>query len=566
MFTLDQKMQINLCKSVPASRVRTSVVFGAAVAGLFSTQLWALSPTATVDVELFLAGATAEKNLIPNLLGGYAAQTKYGFSYSAATALCQSGTLDFFYDSKSGSRAGYDYRAYSCTLTTNANLLKNTTLAWDYSALAGKKILIHYRMKNGSWYGTGPLARGQVVTRMKIDANCVSTRPANTGTTPVPVSVGSFPLANVYNTPSYVCPTESTVSGVTTINTAQLVTSETPDLGIADNEPAIFRAQNAPNDGNASANGTPSYDAAITNSDLSNVTTTPEFAFPLGIAASKKLVNALQVAQGKNQTATGVAVVDADRPSLNFLQISSLLTANGGPLNTNWLSLGITTSNAFGSGANPVNICRRISAVATQITANAAFGNYPCSAAGIPPSKPDSTAAGAYRVIENDLIPDERACLQAFNNATSTTSTYSRGITSTGASILESVNASSDGNFAIGPLFIDNNPSSESYSWDFLAIDGISPTVANVVSGAYRYINTAVINLRNGSAAADTSTLKGQLAGLLIASFPQPGLLAVQNGFLAIPESGYTPGIDGNNIAKGSNSGSTCQPVSILIP
>ena len=53
-----------------------------------------------VDVELFMAGATAEKNLLPNLLGGYAAQSKYSFSYPAGAALCKAGTLDLYYDAK----------------------------------------------------------------------------------------------------------------------------------------------------------------------------------------------------------------------------------------------------------------------------------------------------------------------------------------------------------------------------------------------------------------------------------------------------------------------------------
>ena len=538
--------------SKSSTGIRSFVIIGfSCAATMFSHTTWALVPTATVDVELFLAGATAEKNLIPNLLGGFAAQTKYGFSYAAGTGLCQAGTLDFFYDSKSGSRAGYDYRAYSCTLTNNTALLKNATQGWDYSTLAGKKILIHYRMKNGSWYGTGPLARSQPVTRMKIDGNCIQSRPANTGTTPAPVAVGAFPLANVYNTPSYICPTESTVSGVTTINNGQLVTTNIPDVGIADNEPGIFVNKNAPNDGNAAANGHAIYDSAITADDLQNVSTTPLFAFPLAIAATKKLVNALQTAQGKAVTAAGTTVADTDRPSINFLQISSLLTPNGGPLNQSWVSMGVGTSST------PVNICRRISAVATQITSNAAFGNYPCSSTGKAPSTPDDSLTGKYRVIENDLIPDERACLQGFNNGTN----FSRGITSTGAAITETV-TSADGNFAVGPLFIDNNPTSESASWDFLAIDGINPTVPNVVNGTYRYINTAVINLNTYSDAADPGTVKGQLTGLLIAKFQEPSLLAVQNGFLAIPESGYTSA-SGGNVARGTNGGQTCKPVII---
>ena len=522
----------------------------------FTSSAWALTPGQIASdrssgnlIEIFFAGATAEKNTLPALLGGRVTFTRYGFSYTGAGSLCQPGSLDIYYDAKAGGRAGYDYRAYACTLTTNTDLLG------AYPELAGKDILIHYRMKNGSWYGTGPVARSQPVAHMIVNANCTTSRPPNTGATPVPVAP-AFPLASgtsptAYNVPSYICPTESTVGGVTTINTAQL-TADVPDVGIADNEPAIFVGQNAPFDGNAFGGGNPTGDAAMTTGDVANLTTTPVFAVTLGIAASKKLVNALQSAQGLTPTVVGSLVADADRPNINFPQITSFLTANGGPYNTNWA--GLITGDTHN-----VNICRRISAVATQIAANAYWGNYPCSRDGTPPAIPTSSTS-TYRVIENDLIPDERICLQGFNNGTS----FARGVTDTGASIMETVSTAADGNYAIGPLFTDNSPSSETFNWDFLKIDGVDPTVVNTVAGKYRYINTAVINMKVGSAAADTSTSKGKLRDLIFSGLSSPAVLAVQNGFLALPDLGYVPGTDGNNILRGTTGAKTCSPQTLF--
>ena len=500
-------------------------------------QCWALSPTAAIDIQFFMAGATAQKNTFQNLLGGAAPQTVYGFSYPAVPAICAPGTLDFFYDSAKGS----NYRAYSCTLVVEGSL----PTAMQGKGLGGKNILIHYRLLSGSWIGVGPLSRAQAVTRMAVDGTCSSSA---TGTAPVPTT---FPLANLYNTPSWIC-----------TNT----TTAVPDVGVSDQEPAIFYAANAPNDGHPTNN----TEIAIKSSDLANILSAPLQGVQMNVIATKKLINAMQIAQGKGVTAAKSPVPDADRPNITSPQISALLTNNGGAYNVDWQPLVGT------AGTNmPVHVCRRISAVGTQIAANSFWLNYPCAATAIlPPTGPvypspqanvvtvgNSGAngpgvynSGTYTITEANLIPDMRTCVAHYNNADQT------GLTAADT-------------FAIGLLFTDNDPgtstdaASVQFAWDFLAIDGIQPNVANGVSGAYRFVTTetwqyriktvnAIKPLTDASNASQFNLVTG-----LFAMLETPAVLAVQPGFLAVPENGYVPGTDGNNIWKGTTAGpNACNP------
>ena len=476
---------------------------------------WALPPTAAIDIQFFMAGATAQKNTIPNVLGGAAAETVYGFSYPAVPAICVPGTLDFFYDPAQAGppavAAGSNYRAYSCTLAAVSSIPQ---------ALQGKNILIHYRLLSGSWIGVGPLSRGQAVTRMSVDSTCTAT------TTPVPTT---FPIANIYNKASYTCPNTTTA---------------VPDVGVSDQEPAIFVADNAPNDGvprNATEN-------PVTPADLASLNVAPLQAVLMNIIASKKLVNAMQTAQGKNVTAAGVAVADADRPNLDSPQVTGLLTNNGGAYNVDWQPV------VGAAGANKtVHICRRISAVGTQIAANVFWSNYPCaptsSAPPTGPVYPPNLASvanggvynnGTYTVTEANLIADLRACVAQYNNSTTAAD-----------------------NFAVGLLFTDNNPSTESYAWDYLSIDGTAPTVPNAVSGAYRFVTTETwqyrINAVNGAPALATNTNQFNLVTTLFGLLGAPASLAVQTGFMAVPDNGYTPGVSGNNVWSASTFGpNTC--------
>jgi hypothetical protein len=458
----------------------------------------ALTPAVTASVPasntFFIAGATAQKNTIPNMLGGAAAQTAYAFAYPQYTAICAANSLDIFYDpAANGLTAGSNYRAYSCTLAAAASL------PTGLKPFAGQNIVIHYRLLSGSWIGVGPLSRGQPVTRMAV---------VDDGTCAAATKVPAFPLSKVYNTPSYIC------SGTTTA---------VPDIGLSDQEPGIFFGQNAPNDGNPGSDPTA---IGITAADLLNITTAPLQGVLMNIIGSRQLINAMQKKQSLPIiTDMTRALVDSERPSISSPQITSLLTANGGPYNTDWQPV----VGPDGAGFN-IGICRRISAVGTQIAANAFWLNYPCSTNALVPAVP-SDSTPTYTVIENNLIADCRVCVKTFNTKPSQFDQY-----------------------AIGLLFTDNSPSSEQNNWDFLKIDGIDPNVPNAVSGAYRFVTVETWQYRknvvNGAPALTGTKLS--LAKAIFAELEKPVITAQQSGFLSLLENGYTPGVQGNNIWPGS--------------
>src|SRR5262249_9324032 len=125
---------------------------------------------------------------------------------------------------------------------------------------------------------------------------------------------------------------------------------------------------------------------------------------------------------------------------------------------------------------------------------------------------------------------DLRKCVQAFQNSTPSNQ------------------------YALGLLFTDNDPKSENFTWDYLKIDHSDPSVPNAVSGAYRFVTVETWQYRkvavNGTPVMNTSKLN-YIKGLFL-EFSRPGVLAVQNGFLALQDLKYKPGVDGNNVWPGS--------------
>ena len=118
---------------------------------LAANHAFALGPTVTPDVEVFISGSSA----VQGALGAIASGMMTG--------------VDTYYNT---SNNGNDYRAYFGTVSGTG------------TALDGKKLLIHNRALGGSFQGVGPLARAQAVTRMAIDSSCVlSTSGSTAGNT-----------------------------------------------------------------------------------------------------------------------------------------------------------------------------------------------------------------------------------------------------------------------------------------------------------------------------------------------------------------------------------------------
>src|SRR5262249_34523000 len=129
--------------------------------------------------------------------------------------------------------------------------------------------------------------------------------------------------------------------------------------------------------------------------------------------------------------------------------------------------------------------------------------------------------------------------------------------------------------FAIGLLFTDNTPSGPTSDgaavighWDFLSIDGVAPSIPNAVSGKYHFVTTETWQYRNRQVGGAPALTRSQLnlANGLFTMLAVPAVLAVQPGFLALPDvfdpslnggqgGTYIPGTDGNNVWKGTTGG-----------
>lgn len=157
---------------------------------------YALPPTATYDVSLVVAGASAQRNTF---------QQEF-------SAICQAATLNLYQASPTTNQ---DFRAYSCTLNTTTDVP---------ASLRGRNAIVYYRSEGGSVYGVGPLAKNSQVKRLLVNNAC---------TTAVAPAFGNCTVTG------YNLATDGFTSG-------NLVNSLV-DLGVSDVEPTRFVGENWPN-------------------------------------------------------------------------------------------------------------------------------------------------------------------------------------------------------------------------------------------------------------------------------------------------------------------------------
>lgn len=161
----------------------------AAVAGLtLAGQAAALTPADSVDIEIFISGASAQDNNIEAL----------------ASDLCVANTLDVYYDTANPAKPGAAYRAFFCEVN-----------AAEVPGLgANANMLIYKRSAGGSGQGVMPVVNGDLMDRMTIfNSNCT-----NTAGNEWECSVGN----------------------------AGDIVQAVPDAGISDVEPSMFKLANAP--------------------------------------------------------------------------------------------------------------------------------------------------------------------------------------------------------------------------------------------------------------------------------------------------------------------------------
>jgi hypothetical protein len=172
---------LKICAAVSAAMMMSSGAFALDQAA-----------TAAAPVQLVVAGASAARDTFQ----------------SEFQALCQAGTINLY---RASPTSNQDFRAYSCTLLNAAPVP---------AAIRNLNATVYYRAEGGSGWGPGSIAKVQPIKRLVVDAGCTLATPPTFGD----CSVTGYSLN-------------------TDAATGHVVNAAT-DLGVSDEEPAMFRGEN----------------------------------------------------------------------------------------------------------------------------------------------------------------------------------------------------------------------------------------------------------------------------------------------------------------------------------
>ncbi|MFI3199048.1 MAG: hypothetical protein QX196_12090 [Methylococcaceae bacterium] len=391
---------------------------------------------------LYLSGASAAEKFIEGVMTNSAVP--------AADRICDTSKKVY----KFQDTAGTSQYAYLCErATTNASVPSNKA-----------NILIYKRSAGGSAFGVSPIiaeANGDTAAAtiefLKITSSCTVTTPAVAGTT-----LGIIKCAyDAADATKYV--------------------THIPDFGISDVDPAQFSGDNAPLN---AATGTP-YDS-VTSDDVAKLTVKSASALAFGVPVTKHLYFALQAAQKSTGAVPSSCVVgdetEACMPSLSSAQIASIHA--GTIIDWNQLKVGTlglvdwVAANAptYSPGAANLHTCRRENGSGTQAQSNIKFLGNPCASVGLIPA-PDAVVQGfaegdgVAMVHENNSSGIVDECLNELQDGTNTVGTAfdnTYGV-----------------RWAVGIQSLEKKTAAAS-KYRFVKVDGVAPTLANVVNGKYR--------------------------------------------------------------------------------
>lgn len=523
----------------------------AIIAAGISTGAFAINPTDTPTLELWIAGASAQDALLAGLV----------------PSLCDDTPLTY---TDTAGRAGVDFSAFFCTMSS----------AKVPGLVGTQRVLIHKRSRGGSAYGVAPVALAGVAGQPLAAVNV--------GQMEISFTTGGTVSGNNCKLDSgtrYVC------------NPANLV-DKIVDAGVSDVEPAIFTGPNlipvGPDYGTVTGDaGT----VALTTSQLNKLKVSPMSAVTFGIVVTKDLRDALQRAQGK-----GLTDNVADMPSLTSTQVRSLLSGAISDWSqftvfdsssSSWKTLDQLTTSTLATTA--VNICRRDSGSGTQAQANAHFLRAPCGSGALTPASDNSATSRHIAYLPSGAAAGQTS-VDAFDSAI-----FDGG---PGVPTVHENSASGDLTACLRDLENGRASVAAGKAWGigiqgvttadpafrFVAIDGVTPTLNNVASG--KYFNWAVNSiqyLQSADAGAATTALAGNkktIVDRLIANTSSPTLLntlvnknnanivgPTKLGALALSAKGFapnTPFADTNpvlpintNGPDGSLTVNTCRPATL---
>lgn len=243
-----------------------------------------------------------------------------------------------------------------------------------------------------------------------------------------------------------------------------------------------------------------------------------------GLAVSKALYDALQVAQGLSDADDAPG---PNQPNITRQQFASILSATGG-YHTDWQPL-IGTA---GAGKN-VNLCRRTNASGTQASMDSFFLENPCTLNNAPtygslePAY-SSDSSATFIVTENSGTGDVKTCLTTPE-------------------------------FAIGVMSLEN---ADTANYKYVKLDGVAPNEdatrrKSTVEGRYNFAEEMVLAYRN-DAVTNAKTYLSNFAKVM----GDPTKVAALNGVYVVPNGANTftaTGTTAYRVHKGTRGGNACQ-------
>jgi len=503
------------------------LVLGAAIAAALTAT--AAQAAITVDANgvpvinpadtniLYLSGASAAEKFIEKVITDV--------SVPAVDKICDSSKKIY----KFQDTAATSQYAYLCErATTNPSVPSNKA-----------NILIYKRSAGGSAFGVSPIvaeANGKTAAAtiefLKISSACTVTTAAGAG--------ALTKISCVYD------PADATK-----------FVNHIPDFGISDVDPAQFAGDNAPINPDTNA----PYDN-VTAADVAKLTVKSASALAFGVPVTKNLYFALQAAQKSTGAIPATCVVgdetEACMPSLSSAQVASIHAGaivdwNQLKVGTvglyDWVNTPANGASAYAPGAPYLHTCRRENGSGTQAQSNIKFLANPC--AGTVATSPATDAVvqglaegdGLAMVHENNSSGNVDVCLNELQDGTNAANSFDNtyGV-----------------RWAVGIQSLEKSTAAAT-KYRFVKVDGVAPTLVNVVKGKYRdwaentfqYSNTHVFS----SNSTENTALKALTNAVIKSSGAPEVMAALNNGFthtfttakgayLAVPTN-YAPEANG---------------------
>lgn len=408
----------------------------ALILSLYGSLAVALPPTVTPDLTLHFAGSTIQDNNLVKVLGN----------------ICVPGTLDQYKDADATGKGTY-YKAFYCQVAT----AKVSGLT-----LNNPRVLILKRNRSGAITGVYPMLETDKPVNFMGIANLAGNVP----------QCSESPVGSL----SWTCRTDRPGD----------IIPATPDLGVLDIDPQIFRDANYNPviDGVRYQQPTPSAIAAT-------LTVRNAGGVIQNTPVSRNLRDALQEAEVAQGRLDPVCLGDEARretaycmPSLSKAFLSSIFAgrvAKWSDVRVDYVPAGATAAvskplTAFNAGSlttDLVHICRRNKGASTQAAINAYFLNNPCAATGSIPVEISNPVSGPV-VVAPSQVSAEESCLADFSDGANN-STFNPGFGQA---------------WAVGMLTTERNTKLDK-SYRYIRIDGALPTPDDVAAGRYQYFSEA---------------------------------------------------------------------------